>query len=90
MAGALKISLALSGGAARGAFHLGVIAALERNNVEIAAVSGTSIGAVIAVSVGSRVSAFDMLRLFITPLKNKLKNQLAYRTFGCLKKLATF
>jgi DTW domain-containing protein YfiP len=26
----------------------------------------------------------------ITPLKNKLKNQLAYRTFGCLKKLATF
>jgi hypothetical protein len=27
---------------------------------------------------------------FITPLKNKLKNQLAYRTFGCLKKLATF
>ena len=64
MAGALKISLALSGGAARGAFHLGVIAALERNNVEIAAVSGTSIGAVIAVSVGSRVSAFDMLRLF--------------------------
>ena len=64
MAGALKISLALSGGAARGAFHLGVIAALERNNVEIAAVSGTSIGAVIAVSVGSGVSAFDMLRLF--------------------------
>ncbi len=64
MAGALKISLALSGGAARGAFHLGVIAALERNNVDIAAVSGTSIGAVIAVSVGSGVSAFDMLRLF--------------------------
>ncbi len=64
MAGALKISLALSGGAARGAFHLGVIAALERNNVEIAAVSGTSIGVVIAVSVGSGVSAFDMLRLF--------------------------
>ena len=64
MAGALKISLALSGGAARGAFHLGVIAALERNNVEIAAVSGTSIGAVITVSVGSGVSAFDMLRLF--------------------------
>lgn len=64
MAGSLKISLALSGGAARGAFHLGVIAALERNNVEIAAVSGTSIGAVIAVSVGSGVSAFDMFRLF--------------------------
>jgi len=64
MAGTLKISLALSGGAARGAFHLGVIAALERNNVEIAAVSGTSIGAVIAAGVGSGVSAFDMIRIF--------------------------
>jgi len=64
MAGALKISLALSGGAARGAFHLGVIAAMERNDVEIAAVSGASIGAVIAAGVGSGVSAFDMIRIF--------------------------
>ncbi|ARU49579.1 putative NTE family protein [Sulfurospirillum diekertiae] len=63
MAGTLKISLALSGGAARGAFHLGVIAAMERNNVEIAAVSGASIGAVIAAGVGSGVSAFDLLRI---------------------------
>lgn len=60
----MKISLALGGGAARGAFHLGVIAACERNGIEIAAVSGTSIGAVIAVGVGSGVSAFDMIRLF--------------------------
>ena len=60
----MKISLALSGGAARGAFHLGVIAACERNGVEIGAVSGSSIGAVIAVGVGSGVSAFDMIRLF--------------------------
>lgn len=64
MAGTLKISLALSGGAARGAFHLGVLAAMEKNGVEIAAVSGTSIGAVVAVGVGSGVSALDMLRLF--------------------------
>lgn len=60
----MKISLALGGGAARGAFHLGVIAACERNGVEVGAVSGTSIGAVIAVGVGSGVSAFDMIRLF--------------------------
>jgi NTE family protein len=64
MAGTLKIALALSGGAARGAFHLGVIAAMEKNGVEIGAVSGTSIGAVVAVGVGSGVSAFDLLRLF--------------------------
>ncbi len=60
----MKIALALSGGAGRGAFHLGVIAACEQNGVEIAAVSGTSIGAVIAVGVGSGVSAFDLIRLF--------------------------
>jgi len=64
MAGTLKISLALSGGAARGAFHLGVIAAMEKNGVEIGAISGTSIGAVIATGVGSGVSAFDMVRIF--------------------------
>ena len=63
MAGTLKISLALSGGAARGAFHLGVIAAMEKNGVEIAAISGTSIGAVIGVGIGSGVSALDMVRL---------------------------
>lgn len=60
----MTISLALGGGAARGAFHLGVIAACERHGIEIGAVSGTSIGAVIAVGVGSGMSAFDMIRLF--------------------------
>ena len=38
MAGALSVSLALSGGASRGALHLGVIAALERHDVHIAAI----------------------------------------------------
>ena len=38
---------------------------------------------------GDKADGF-MQTVLITPLKNKLKNQLAYRTFGCLKKLATF
>jgi len=64
MAGTLDVSLALSGGAARGAFHLGAIFALQQHGVKIAAVSGTSIGAVIAVGVGSGVSPLEMLRIF--------------------------
>ena len=60
----MRVSLALSGGAARGLFHLGVIAALERNGVEIGAISGTSIGSVVAVGIGSGVSPYDLLRLF--------------------------
>ncbi|PLX08308.1 MAG: patatin [Marinilabiliales bacterium] len=40
-------SLVLSGGGARGAIHLGVLQALDENDIKIEAVSGTSIGAVV-------------------------------------------
>jgi NTE family protein len=42
-----KIGLALGGGAARGIAHIGVIKALEKNNVSVEYISGTSIGALI-------------------------------------------
>jgi NTE family protein len=42
-----KISLVLSGGGARGIAHIGVIEELEKQNFEIASVSGTSMGALI-------------------------------------------
>lgn len=42
-----NISLVLSGGGARGAIHLGVLQALNENNVKIDAISGTSMGAII-------------------------------------------
>jgi len=64
MARTLDVSLALSGGAARGAFHLGAIFALQQHGVKIVAVSGTSIGAVIAVGIGSGVSPLELLRIF--------------------------
>lgn len=40
-----KIGLALGGGAALGAAHIGVLKALEEQNIEISYVAGTSIGA---------------------------------------------
>ncbi len=43
----MKVGIALSGGGARGIAHLGVIKALEEKGVSIAAISGTSAGAVI-------------------------------------------
>lgn len=64
MVGKLKISLALSGGAARGAFHLGAIEAMQTLGVSIEAVSGTSIGAVIAVGLGCGLSPGGMLEIF--------------------------
>lgn len=43
-----KIGLALGGGAALGAAHIGVLKALEELDIKISYVSGTSIGALIA------------------------------------------
>ncbi|KIM06880.1 MAG: patatin [Sulfurovum sp. FS06-10] len=60
----MKISLVLSGGAARGAFHLGVLQALIEHNIEIHAISGSSIGAIIATSFAAGVSPKQQLQLF--------------------------
>lgn len=40
-----KIGLALGGGAVLGAAHIGVLRAVEKMNLEISFISGTSIGA---------------------------------------------
>ncbi|MDO9509710.1 MAG: patatin-like phospholipase family protein [Candidatus Magasanikbacteria bacterium] len=43
----MKIGLALGGGGARGLAHIGVLKALEKNNIKIDLVSGTSMGAIV-------------------------------------------
>lgn len=45
--GKYKVGLALGSGAARGLAHIGVLKVLERNNIAIDFISGSSIGAVI-------------------------------------------
>ncbi len=70
----MKISLALSGGAARGAFHLGVIEALVENGFEIGVISGSSIGAIVGVSYASGVSPKEQLEIFCSSeLKKVIK-----------------
>ena len=46
----MKLSLALGGGAGLGWTHIGVLRALEESPIEIAAISGTSIGAIAGAS----------------------------------------
>ena len=58
-----EISLCLSGGAAKGAFHLGVIDVLEEFGVSIKAISGTSIGALIGASLASGKSSKEILEI---------------------------
>ena len=60
----LNIALSLSGGAARGAFHLGVLEAFEKTGIVVKAISGSSIGAIIATSYASGVSPREQLEIF--------------------------
>ena len=48
LASAQRVGLVLSGGGAKGLYHIGVIKALEVNGIPIDYVSGTSMGAIIA------------------------------------------
>ena len=44
---AQKVGLVLSGGGAKGITHIGIIRALEENNIPIDYVAGTSMGAIV-------------------------------------------
>lgn len=64
MAGDQKeIVLALSGGGARGAFHLGVLQYLDENNIKVKAICATSIGSIVGASYASGVSPKKQLEL---------------------------
>lgn len=73
-----KLALALGGGAARGAFHLGVLHFMEENSIQIDAYSGSSIGAIIATSHASGVRAKEQLKIFSS---NEIKKVLQFNYF---------
>lgn len=60
----MSYGLVLSGGAARGAFHLGVLAFFDEHNIKFEAFSGSSIGALIATSYASGISPKEQLKIF--------------------------
>jgi NTE family protein len=55
-----KIGLALSGGAARGMAHVGVLRALAENNVPIDCIAGTSSGSIVAGAYASGMPIDDI------------------------------
>jgi len=59
----LKIGLALSGGGARGIAHIGVIIALEENNIPIDMIAGTSMGSIVGGLYAVGYSGMEMQRL---------------------------
>ena len=63
---AQKVGLVLSGGGAKGAAHIGVIKALEENNIPIDYVAGTSIGAIIGSLYAMGYTPDEMLTLILS------------------------
>lgn len=59
-----EIGLCLSGGASRGAYHLGVLKALEELGIRVRAISGSSIGAVVGVGYACGNSPEAMIAFF--------------------------
>ena len=55
-----KIGLALSGGGARGAAHIGVLKELERQRISVDYIAGTSIGAIVGGMYASGMTTEDM------------------------------
>lgn len=63
---AQKVGLVLSGGGAKGAAHIGVIKALEENNIPIDYITGTSVGAIIGSLYAMGYTPDEMLELLLS------------------------
>ncbi len=78
MAKSYKTGLALSGGAARGLAHLGVVKALYEHDIKPDCISGTSAGSITGVFLADGFDPEEMLEIF---LEKKIYNFLGL-TFG--------
>lgn len=62
-----KVGLVFSGGGAKGLSHIGVIKALEENNIPIDYISGTSMGALIGSMYAIGMSPDEMIKMVTSP-----------------------
>ena len=60
----MKIGLCLAGGGIKGAAHIGVIKALEEENIKIDCISGTSSGSIVAAMYAMGYNSNEMIKLF--------------------------
>lgn len=60
----MKVGVSLAGGGIRGIAHVGVLKALEENNIKVAAIAGTSAGSIIATLYAMGYSSYYIYLLF--------------------------
>ena len=75
LAQAQKVGLVLSGGGAKGMTHIGIIRALEENNIPIDYITGTSMGAIIGSLYAMGYSPDDMEALLRSDFKRWYSGQ---------------
>lgn len=78
----MSLGLCLAGGGIKGVAHIGVIKALEEENIKIDYISGTSSGSIVAAMYAMGYSTDEMYDIF-----RKYSKQLNYITIGNIIKL---
>ncbi len=78
-----KVGLVLSGGGAKGLYHIGILKALEENNIPVDYVSGTSMGAIIAGLYAAGYTPTEIEDIVMGPqistwLSGKLEQKYSY------------
>lgn len=63
----VSVGLVLSGGGAKGIAEIGVIKALEENNIPIDYIAGTSMGAIVGALYASGYTPDEMIELILSP-----------------------
>ena len=84
----MKLGLAMSGGGIKGAAHIGVIQALQEENIKVDIVGGTSIGSIVAALYAMEYTPNEMLKLFNYFSKLIFKNSAMYTDPGGKKLLS--
>lgn len=74
---AQRVGLVLSGGGAKGLYHVGIIKALEENNIPIDYVSGASMGAIVGGMYAAGYSPDEMIKFFVT---DSVQKWLSYKS----------
>ncbi len=82
-----KIGLVLSGGGASGVAHIGVLKALEENNIPIDYVTGTSMGALIGSLYAAGYTPLEIEQIFLSEsFKRWAKGEIDYKHDFFLRK----
>ena len=58
-----RVALVLGGGATRGLAHIGVIKALEENNISFDYVAGTSVGSLVGAFYSAGLTSDEMIKI---------------------------